>query len=69
MPDYTDMKFHEPQDIQEILFKAKPGITQERIGIADPEFRLVIVKNTHLSFDDILYWIPIPEDLYQEDMD
>jgi hypothetical protein len=52
-------RFPEIHD-QEILFIAKEGITHERIGIAIPSFRYILLKNTDISFDEITHWMPIP---------
>lgn len=49
-----------PED-GEILFIAKDGITTERIGIVVSEMKLILLKRTDISFDNILYWFPIPE--------
>jgi hypothetical protein len=46
----------------EILFIAKQGMCSERIGIAIPERRMVLLSHTDIDYDDILYWIQIPRD-------
>lgn len=51
----------EPWEEGEILFVAKDGITDERIGIVVPAQRIVVLKRTDISFDDIEKWLPIPE--------
>jgi hypothetical protein len=58
---WIKMKENPPVEDMEILFVADEDITDERIGIACPESRVVILKRTDMSFDDVKYWIPIPE--------
>lgn len=59
--NWINMRENPPIEDQEILFIADEDITNERIGMAFPESRIVILKRTDISFDDVHYWLPIPE--------
>lgn len=62
---WTFMKDEEPQERDcEILFIAKDGITDERIGIILPDCDRVILKRTDISFSDIKCWMYVPEAPY-----
>jgi hypothetical protein len=50
----------EPIEDGEILFVAKDGVTEERIGWAVPEDKMVILNRTDIHFESILCWMPIP---------
>lgn len=54
------MKDLEPTEEGVIIFKS--DCTDEQIGIVIPESRMVILKRTDLSFDDIEYWMEIPKE-------
>ena len=45
----------------EVLFVANSEKTNERIGWAIPENRYIVLHRTDISFDDVYYWIAIPE--------
>lgn len=57
---WINMLEKDPDDDSEIIFIAKDGITNERIGIVVKDKRLVILKRTDISFDSILFYIQIP---------
>ncbi len=56
------MDDYQPEVSQEILFITRDGITEERIGMVLPESKIVFLKRSSISFEDILYWLPIPKD-------
>ena len=49
-----------PKEEQEIYFIAKDGITDEKLGIAIPESKIVLLKITDISFDELKCWYPLP---------
>jgi hypothetical protein len=51
----------EPDDDCEILFVARDGLTEERIGITSKTSRLIFLRHAEISYDDVLYWMKIPE--------
>jgi hypothetical protein len=55
------MKDNPPTKDGEILFVAKEGITSQRFGTVYICARMVLLRNTDVSFDDIIYWMPIPK--------
>ncbi len=59
--EWINIDYNQPHEECEILFIAKHGITDERIGTAIPDLQIVILSHTEIDFDDLLYWIKIPE--------
>ena len=59
MNEWISMKDEEPSQEGEIIFISEK--TDERIGIALPERKMVLLKRTDLSFDEIEYWMPLPQ--------
>lgn len=59
--NWIDMKSQEPQTECDIYFVADEDITDEKVGLAIPEHRLVILRRTDISFDDISHWIALPD--------
>ena len=51
-----------PVDECEVMFIARDGMCSERLGIAIPERRIVLLSHTDIDYDDILFWMEIPPD-------
>lgn len=60
-PAWIDASEHLPKKEGEIVFMARFGLTIERIGIALPESRIVLLSHTEIDFADLLAWFPMPE--------
>lgn len=61
MTEWIKMADAEPlQEDREIFFISKTGISDERIGIAIPEQRAVILRRTDISYDQISHWFYLP---------
>jgi hypothetical protein len=58
---WISMKDFPPTESGEILFIAKDEHTDERIGIAIPDHRYVILRRTDIDFKYIDWWLPIPK--------
>ncbi len=58
---WLEMDMFPPLSEQEVLFIAEDGISNEKIGIAVPEKKIIILRRTEISFSDVLYWLPIPK--------
>ncbi len=59
-PEWLSMKDSIPNKEQEIMFIAKDGISDERMGWAYPQTLTVLLRRTDIGFEDLLYWLPIP---------
>jgi len=59
--EWRRMNVDSPKKDSEILFVAKEGLTEERIGKAIISSRIVFLRRTDISFDQILWWMNIPE--------
>ena len=60
MSDWIKASERLPEKEQEILFIAKDGLSDERIGWAYPQRQVVLLTRTDVGFEDLLYWMPIP---------
>jgi hypothetical protein len=60
MAEWIKMTDQEPLE-GDILFHCYGNLTSERIGLAIPDSRVVLLKRTDISFSDIKYWIQIPD--------
>lgn len=58
--EWINAKESLPDKEQEILFIAKDGYTDERIGWAYPQTRTILMRRIDIGFDDLLYWMAIP---------
>lgn len=59
--EWINMKDKPPTESGEVLFIPKNGVTGERLGIAIPDQKYVLLKRTDIAFNDILWWLPIPK--------
>jgi hypothetical protein len=59
------MNLNQPKFKKDVYFYPKKGITDERIGIAIPEQKTILLKRTEISFDDVLLWVYLPQDPHQ----
>jgi hypothetical protein len=61
MMEWISMRDNPPTEAGEVLFIPKDGLTDERLGIALPHEKYVLLKRTDVAFKDIDWWMPVPK--------